>query len=306
MQILTKEVHIAKGGRVTDEDISLQVSSTSQHTSSSDVISSQLVTFKWVIFLPKTGCLLLSILFFLLVNDHQYHVSIDSPNDICLVVYDSRKSWCWSVYRDIQELQKQNQQLRSALRELSEEQETVEKEGQASILATSLQRDLENTKQEVQHLKQFRLKQEELVQSIIKQKDMYKRLVEQGDVREVCIGSYSLCVVFYLLSKAFTFFWWELIHFYEKLGCFGHSWLQSVGLSFSLFIYWFNWTLITCVFRLKLRPYLNAPSLKWIMRSWSRSMMSSHPPKTHWIEWLKSYRTIERSREILKGKCHII
>lgn len=92
-------------------------------------------------------------------------------------------------YSDIQELQKQNQQLRSALRELSAEQEKAETKTDGGVASAALQRELENTKQEVDHLKQSRLKQEELVQSIIKQKDMYKRLFEQGEVKEVCTST---------------------------------------------------------------------------------------------------------------------
>jgi len=45
--VLTKEIHVAKGGRVVDEDISTQVSSSSSSQSTAaDVISNQLVSFK--------------------------------------------------------------------------------------------------------------------------------------------------------------------------------------------------------------------------------------------------------------------
>ena len=107
--------------------------------------------------------------------------------------------WRWHgdltfLFRDIQELQKQNQQLRSALRELSAEQEKAESHEEGGVATEALKRELENTRQEVEHLKQSRLKQEELVQSIIKQKDMYKRLVEQGEFKEVIV---ALCNLWY-------------------------------------------------------------------------------------------------------------
>ena len=94
--------------------------------------------------------------------------------------------------RDIQDLQKQNQQLRSALRELSEVQDRVENGEQNSRLAAKLEQDLSNTRQEVEHLKQSRLKQEDLVQSIIRQRDMYKEMVAQGAMKEVCTYSIVL------------------------------------------------------------------------------------------------------------------
>ncbi|KAF6028881.1 TPR [Bugula neritina] len=82
-------------------------------------------------------------------------------------------------FKDIQELQKQNQQLRLALRSLSEAQEASDKSGEGSEKSKALEMELANTRQEVGFLKQSRLKQEELVQSIIKQRDMYKRLVNR-------------------------------------------------------------------------------------------------------------------------------
>lgn len=46
VQILTKELHIAKGGRVSDDDVSTQVTSSSQPGSADYVISTQLVSFR--------------------------------------------------------------------------------------------------------------------------------------------------------------------------------------------------------------------------------------------------------------------
>lgn len=98
-------------------------------------------------------------------------------------------------YRDIQDLQKQNQQLRSALRDVSEAQDKEESGERSVRLSSKLERELANTRQEVEHLKQSRLKQEELVQSIIRQRDMYKELVAQGAVKEVWSVTRSLCLI---------------------------------------------------------------------------------------------------------------
>ena len=111
-----------------------------------------------------------------------------------------------NVYRDIQDLQKQNQQLRSALRELSEVQDRVENGEQNSRLAAKLEQDLSNTRQEVEHLKQSRLKQEDLVQSIIRQRDMYKEMVAQGAMKEVC--TYSI-VLYSILELCYFVKYWN-------------------------------------------------------------------------------------------------
>ncbi|XP_067928913.1 nucleoprotein TPR-like [Watersipora subatra] len=131
IQILIKELHIAKGGTVIDSDSSTQVTSTDQYNNSADVISTQLVSF-----------------------------------------------------RDIQELQKQNQQLRAALREVSEAHDKSERDEESSQQSAKHEHELANYRQEVEHLKQSRLKQEELVQSVIKQRDMYKGLVAEGAMKE--------------------------------------------------------------------------------------------------------------------------
>ncbi|KAM7046736.1 nucleoprotein TPR isoform 4-T4 [Acridotheres tristis] len=81
-------------------------------------------------------------------------------------------------YRNIQELQQQNQRLLVALRELGEAREKEEQETTSSKIS-ELQRQLDEAVSELQQLRESRQHQLQLVESIIRQRDMYRILLTQ-------------------------------------------------------------------------------------------------------------------------------
>ncbi|XP_032147514.1 nucleoprotein TPR isoform X1 [Sapajus apella] len=81
-------------------------------------------------------------------------------------------------YRNIEELQQQNQRLLVALRELGETREREEQETTSSKI-TELQLKLENALTELEQLRKSRQHQMQLVDSIVRQRDMYRILLSQ-------------------------------------------------------------------------------------------------------------------------------
>ncbi|XP_007951334.1 nucleoprotein TPR [Orycteropus afer afer] len=81
-------------------------------------------------------------------------------------------------YRNIEELQQQNQRLLVALRELGETREREEQETTSSKI-TELQLKLESSLIELEQLRESRHHQMQLVDSIVRQRDMYRILLSQ-------------------------------------------------------------------------------------------------------------------------------
>ncbi|KAF4018662.1 hypothetical protein G4228_010105 [Cervus hanglu yarkandensis] len=81
-------------------------------------------------------------------------------------------------YRNIEELQQQNQRLLVALRELGETREREEQETTSSKIS-ELQAKLENALTELEQLRESRQHQMQLVDSIVRQRDMYRILLSQ-------------------------------------------------------------------------------------------------------------------------------
>uniref|UniRef100_H0WIZ7 Nucleoprotein TPR n=1 Tax=Otolemur garnettii TaxID=30611 RepID=H0WIZ7_OTOGA len=81
-------------------------------------------------------------------------------------------------YRNIEELQQQNQRLLVALRELGETREREEQETTSSKI-TELQLKLESALTELEQLRESRQHQMQLVDSIVRQRDMYRILLSQ-------------------------------------------------------------------------------------------------------------------------------
>ncbi|XP_059531462.1 nucleoprotein TPR isoform X4 [Myotis daubentonii] len=81
-------------------------------------------------------------------------------------------------YRNIEELQQQNQRLLVALRELGESKEREEQETTSSKI-TELQLKLESALTELEQLRGSRQHQMQLVDSIVRQRDMYRILLSQ-------------------------------------------------------------------------------------------------------------------------------
>nr|AXF79603.1 TPR [Xenopus laevis] len=82
------------------------------------------------------------------------------------------------TYRNIEELQQQNQRLLVALRELGEAKEREEQESTSSRVS-ELEKELENALSELQQLREARSHQMTLVESIVRQRDMYRILLSQ-------------------------------------------------------------------------------------------------------------------------------
>ncbi|XP_066532644.1 translocated promoter region b, nuclear basket protein isoform X3 [Hoplias malabaricus] len=82
------------------------------------------------------------------------------------------------TFRSVEELQQQNQRLLLALRELSDEQEKKELEGEGSKLS-ELQKSLEKAQGELEQLREQRTHQMQLAESIVRQRDMYRILLAQ-------------------------------------------------------------------------------------------------------------------------------
>ncbi|KAJ6657396.1 hypothetical protein lerEdw1_002563 [Lerista edwardsae] len=81
-------------------------------------------------------------------------------------------------YRNIEELQQQNQRLLVALRELGEAKEKEEQES-TSLKISDLQRQLDEAIVELEKLREARHHQMQLVDSIVRQRDMYRILLAQ-------------------------------------------------------------------------------------------------------------------------------
>ncbi|XP_054976552.1 nucleoprotein TPR isoform X2 [Sorex araneus] len=81
-------------------------------------------------------------------------------------------------YRNIEELQQQNQRLLVALRELGETREREEQETATSRIS-ELQLQLESALSELEQLRESRQHQRQLVESIVRQRDMYRILLSQ-------------------------------------------------------------------------------------------------------------------------------
>ncbi|XP_064416030.1 translocated promoter region b, nuclear basket protein isoform X2 [Latimeria chalumnae] len=82
------------------------------------------------------------------------------------------------TYRNIEELQQQNQRLLVTLRELGNAKEKEEQETTTSRI-TELQSELENAVTEIERLREARNNQMQLVESIVRQRDMYRILLAQ-------------------------------------------------------------------------------------------------------------------------------
>ncbi|XP_007481029.2 nucleoprotein TPR isoform X2 [Monodelphis domestica] len=82
-------------------------------------------------------------------------------------------------YRNIEELQQQNQRLLVALRELGETREREEQETTSSRIS-ELQIQLESALTELEQLRESRHHQMQLVDSIVRQRDMYRILLSQA------------------------------------------------------------------------------------------------------------------------------
>lgn len=82
------------------------------------------------------------------------------------------------TYRNIEELQEQNQRLLITLRELGEAKEKEEQELASSQLS-ELRRDLESTHGELEQLRENRQHQMQMLDSTMRQRDMYRILLAQ-------------------------------------------------------------------------------------------------------------------------------
>ncbi|XP_061739540.1 translocated promoter region b, nuclear basket protein [Nerophis ophidion] len=83
------------------------------------------------------------------------------------------------TFRSVDELQKQNQRLLVALRDLSEAQENEELEDSGNK-RNELEKSLENTLVEMESLREQRSQQIKMTESIMKQRDMYRVLLAQA------------------------------------------------------------------------------------------------------------------------------
>ncbi|XP_068096253.1 nucleoprotein TPR [Hyperolius riggenbachi] len=82
------------------------------------------------------------------------------------------------TYRNIEELQEQNQKLLVALRELGETKEREEQEASASEIS-ELKKALENAHSELEQLRENRQHQLHVLESTLRQRDMYRILLAQ-------------------------------------------------------------------------------------------------------------------------------
>ncbi|XP_078263731.1 translocated promoter region b, nuclear basket protein isoform X1 [Rhinoraja longicauda] len=82
------------------------------------------------------------------------------------------------TYRNVEELQQQNQQLLVTVRELAEKQEKEEQEKTTSRIS-ELQLNLAEALNELERLREARSHQMQLVESIVRQRDMYRTLLAQ-------------------------------------------------------------------------------------------------------------------------------
>ncbi|XP_075038773.1 nucleoprotein TPR isoform X2 [Mixophyes fleayi] len=85
------------------------------------------------------------------------------------------------TYRNIEELQQQNQKLLVALRELGEAKEKEEQETTATEIS-ELKKELENVLSELEQLRENRQHQMHVAESVVRQRDMYRILLAQTGV----------------------------------------------------------------------------------------------------------------------------
>ncbi|KAM4739914.1 translocated promoter region b, nuclear basket protein isoform 2-T2 [Anableps anableps] len=83
------------------------------------------------------------------------------------------------TFRSVEELQKQNQRLLVALRELSDAQEKEEQESTGNK-RVELEQSLEKAQGELESLKEQRSQQIKMTESIVRQRDMYRVLLAQA------------------------------------------------------------------------------------------------------------------------------
>ncbi|MED6275380.1 hypothetical protein CHARACLAT_025992, partial [Characodon lateralis] len=83
------------------------------------------------------------------------------------------------TFRSVEELQKQNQRLLVALRELSDAQEKEEQESTGNK-RVELEQSLEKAQAELESLKEQRSQQIKMTESIVRQRDMYRVLLAQA------------------------------------------------------------------------------------------------------------------------------
>ncbi|XP_052775789.1 nucleoprotein TPR-like isoform X2 [Mya arenaria] len=94
------------------------------------------------------------------------------------------------TFGNIEELQEQNQKLLAVIRDLSGKHE--EEENSAIDAKTrELKRQLEEAHEELGHMKDTRIHQTEMIESIVRQRDMYKTLLHQANSEEVAITSFQ-------------------------------------------------------------------------------------------------------------------
>nr|CAB3267195.1 nucleoprotein TPR [Phallusia mammillata] len=83
------------------------------------------------------------------------------------------------TFKDIAELQEQNQKLLTIIRQLSDEQEKAEKAG-ADKKTLELQAQLEEANEELERLREDRSRQMTMVEAIVRQRDMYRVLLSHN------------------------------------------------------------------------------------------------------------------------------
>uniref|UniRef100_A0A672ZES4 Nucleoprotein TPR n=1 Tax=Sphaeramia orbicularis TaxID=375764 RepID=A0A672ZES4_9TELE len=83
------------------------------------------------------------------------------------------------TFRSVEELQKQNQRLLVALRELGETQEKEEQEATGSM-RVEMEQSLEKAQADLDALKEQRCQQMKITESVVRQRDMYRVLLAQA------------------------------------------------------------------------------------------------------------------------------
>ncbi|XP_076826179.1 nucleoprotein TPR-like isoform X2 [Clavelina lepadiformis] len=83
------------------------------------------------------------------------------------------------TFKDIAELQEQNQKLLGVIRELSEDRENAEQEG-VDEKTRVLQTELESARDELERLREDRGRQMTMVEAVVRQRDMYRVLLAQN------------------------------------------------------------------------------------------------------------------------------
>ncbi|XP_028412966.1 nucleoprotein TPR-like isoform X2 [Dendronephthya gigantea] len=81
------------------------------------------------------------------------------------------------TFRNIEELQEQNQRLLTVVRELSEEKEKDEQKEKSDLAHTELKQKLDEALNELEELKESRERQTSMVEAVVRQRDMYRVLL---------------------------------------------------------------------------------------------------------------------------------